>query len=98
MGELVGGGGKETCALLLLVPNFARNRRRLCSQRQREKMQQSCSAVREDIEARLRLLKPHLPHHESDHVMNLTYNAMLDGVRSHDIELRSNDEGVLNGF
>ncbi len=30
--------------------------------------------------------------------MNLTYNAMLDGVRSHDIELRSNDEGVLNGF
>lgn len=54
--------------------------------------------LREDIDARLQLLKRHLPYHESDHVMNLAYNAMLDGVRLQDIELRRNDEGFLDGL
>jgi hypothetical protein len=29
----------------------------------------------------VQLLKRHLPYHESDHVLNLAYNALLDGVR-----------------
>jgi hypothetical protein len=33
----------------------------------------------QEIDARLQLLKRHLPYHESDHVLNLAYNALLDG-------------------
>jgi hypothetical protein len=36
--------------------------------------------LREEIDRRLHLLKVHLPYHESDHVLNLAYNALLDGV------------------
>ena len=54
--------------------------------------------LREQIDERLQLLKRHLPYHESDHVLNLTYNAMLDGVRLQDIELRRNDEAFLDGL
>lgn len=54
--------------------------------------------LREEIDSRLHLLKRHLPYHESDHVLNLAYNAMLDGVRLQDIELRRNDEGFLDGL
>ena len=39
-----------------------------------------------------------LPYHESDHVLNLTYNALLEGVRLEDIELRRNDEAFLDGL
>jgi len=46
--------------------------------------------LREEIDSRLHLLKKHLPYHESDHVLNLTYNALLEGVRLEDIELRRN--------
>ena len=35
----------------------------------------------EQIDARVQLLKRHLPYHESDHVLNLAYNSLLDGVR-----------------
>jgi hypothetical protein len=54
--------------------------------------------LRQEIDARLHLLKKHLPYHESDHVLNLTYNALLDGVRLEDIELRRNDEAFLEGL
>ena len=30
-------------------------------------------------------------------MLNLTYNALLDGVRLEDIELRRNDEAFLDG-
>ena len=53
--------------------------------------------LRQEIDSRLHLLKKHLPYHESDHVLNLTYNALLDGVRLEDIELRRNDEAFLDG-
>ena len=46
---------------------------------------------------RLQLLKRHLPYHESDHVLNLAYNSLLDGVRLEDIELCRNDEAFLEG-
>jgi hypothetical protein len=50
------------------------------------------------IDRRLHLLKVHRPYHESDHVLNLAYNAMCDGVRLEDIELRRNDEVFLDAL
>jgi len=52
----------------------------------------------EDINRNLKLLKVHLPYHESDHVLNLAYNILAGGVRLEDIELRRNDETFLNGL
>jgi len=60
-------------------------------------MGQSLGLV-EEIDARLQLLRRHLPYHESDHVLNLAYNALLDGQRLEDIELRRNDEAFLDGL
>lgn len=45
----------------------------------------------EEIDRRLRLLKVHLPYHESDHVLTIAYNAMAGGNCLEDIEgLRNN--------
>jgi hypothetical protein len=52
----------------------------------------------DQIDGRVKLLKRHLPYHESDHVLNLAYNALLDGQRLEDIELRRNDETFLDGL
>jgi Transposase DDE domain group 1 len=52
----------------------------------------------QEIDARVQLLQRHLPYHESDHVLNLAYNALLDGLRLQDIELRRNDEAFLDGL
>ena len=54
--------------------------------------------LRQEIDSQLHLLKKHLPYHESDHGLNLTYNALLEGVRLEDIELRRNDEAFLDGL
>jgi len=51
-----------------------------------------------DIDRQLHLLKVHLPYHESDHVLNLTYNLLAGGLRLEDIELRRQDEVFLNGL
>ena len=50
------------------------------------------------IDRRLHLLKIHLPYHESDHVLNLAYNAFCDGTCFQDIELRRNDEVFLDAL
>jgi Transposase DDE domain group 1 len=52
----------------------------------------------QDIDAHLHLLKVHLPYHESDHVLNLTYNLLAGGQRLEDIELRRQDEVFLNSL
>ncbi len=52
----------------------------------------------EAIDRSLHLLKIHRPYHESDHVLNLAYNAMCDGIRLEDIELRRNDEVFLDAL
>jgi hypothetical protein len=52
----------------------------------------------EAIDQRLHLLKVHLPYHESDHVLNLAYNALCDGTCLQDIELRRNDEVFLDAL
>jgi len=48
------------------------------------------------IDRRLHLLKIHLPYHESDHVLNLAYNALCDGTCLQDLELRRQDEVFLD--
>jgi len=50
------------------------------------------------IDQRLHLLKVHLPYHESDHVLNIAYNALCHGTRLQDIELRRNDEAFLDAL
>jgi hypothetical protein len=52
----------------------------------------------EDINEHLKLLKVHLPCHESDHVLNIAYNILAGGVRLEDIEQRRQDENFLNGL
>jgi len=50
----------------------------------------------EAIDRRLHLFKFHLPYHESDHVLNLAYNALCGGTCLEDLELRRQDEAYLN--
>jgi hypothetical protein len=52
----------------------------------------------EAIDERLRLLKYHLPYHESDHVLNFAYNALCNGTCLDDIELRRNDVVFLDAL
>jgi hypothetical protein len=52
----------------------------------------------EAIDRRLHLLMIHRPYHESDHVLNLAYNSLCDGIRLEDIELRRNDEVFLDAL
>jgi hypothetical protein len=48
------------------------------------------------INDRLHLLKVHLPYHESDHVLNIAYNALCNGTCLQDIDLRRNDDAFLD--
>jgi hypothetical protein len=50
------------------------------------------------IDERLHLLKLHFPYHESDHVLNLAYNALCNGTCLDDIELRRNDVVFLDAL
>jgi hypothetical protein len=50
------------------------------------------------IDRRLVLFKFHLPYHESDHVLNLAYNALCEGTCLEDIEWRRNDEAFLDAL
>lgn len=50
------------------------------------------------IDESLRLLKVHLPYHESDHVLNPAYNILTGGTRLEDIELRRGDSVFLDAL
>jgi Transposase DDE domain group 1 len=52
----------------------------------------------EEIDQHLHLLKVHLPYHESDHVLNFSYNILAGGIRLEDMELRRQDENFLDGL
>jgi len=56
------------------------------------------SGLAEAVDDRLHLLKIHLPYHESDHVLNIAYNALCEGRCLEDIELRRNDEVFLDAL
>ncbi|HZM79150.1 MAG TPA: IS1380 family transposase [Candidatus Limnocylindrales bacterium] len=50
------------------------------------------------IDESLRLLKVHLPYHESDHVLNLAYNVLCGGTRLEDIERLRHDVAYMNAL
>jgi hypothetical protein len=50
------------------------------------------------IDANVKLLKVHLPYHESDHVLNIAYNTLAGGTCLDHLELLRNDEGYLNAL
>jgi Transposase DDE domain group 1 len=48
------------------------------------------------LNARLHLLKRHVPYFESDHILNLTYNVLAGGRTINDLELLRNNEIYLD--
>ena len=56
------------------------------------------SGLVEQIDTRVSVLKVHRPYHESDHVLNIAYNALCGGRTLDDIELRRNDEAFLDAL
>jgi hypothetical protein len=52
----------------------------------------------DQIDEGLRLLKVHLPYHESDHVLNLAYNVVCGGTRLEDIERLRHDTAYMNAL
>jgi hypothetical protein len=50
------------------------------------------------INARLPLFKIRLPYHESDHVLNIAYNALCDGTCLQDIEVHRQDANFLDAL
>lgn len=52
----------------------------------------------EAVDERLKLLKVHLPYHESDHVLNIAYNILCGGKCFEDMELLRNNEVYLDAL
>ncbi len=52
----------------------------------------------EAIDRNVQLLQFHFPYHESDHVLNIAYNALTDGKCLEDLELKRSDEGYLDAL
>lgn len=52
----------------------------------------------DEIDASLSLLKIHRPYMESDHVLNIAFNALCGGVTLDDIEARRSDRVFLDGI
>ena len=50
------------------------------------------------IDQRVHVLKQHRPYHESDHVLNVAFNALCGGHTLEEIELRRNDGTYLKGL
>ena len=50
------------------------------------------------INDRVHVLKVHLPYHESDHVLNIAYNALAGGTCLDHLELLRNDESYLDAL
>ncbi len=56
------------------------------------------SGLIDAIDRRLELLRVHRPYHESDHVLNIAFNALCDGRCFEDLEHRRQDEAYLNAL
>ncbi len=56
------------------------------------------SGLVKGIDAKLKLLKCHVPYHESDHVLNMSYNILSGGKRLEDIELNRNNEAYMDAL
>ena len=51
-----------------------------------------------EVDGSVHLLAQHRPYYESDHVLNIAYNALCGGQRLDDIELRRADQVFLDGI
>ncbi len=51
-----------------------------------------------EIDDNLELLKVHLPYHESDHILNMSYNILAGNKRLEDLEMLRNDETYMNAL
>ena len=58
----------------------------------------SQSGLIDAIDEHVQRLKAHFPYHESDHMLNIAYNALTDGRCLEDIESKRNDEAYLNAL
>jgi hypothetical protein len=56
------------------------------------------TGLTKEIDDKLKLLKRHLPYHESDHVLNIAYNILCNGDCLEDIERLRNDEVYLDAL
>jgi hypothetical protein len=54
--------------------------------------------LRAELDARLSLLRRHLPYHESDHVLALAFTVLTGGTCLEDLDARRRDEGFLNAL
>jgi hypothetical protein len=52
----------------------------------------------EAVDHAVKLLKVHLPYHESDHVLNIAYNVLAGGTCLEDLELLRNDEVYMDAL
>ncbi|MBY0497263.1 MAG: response regulator [Cyanobacteria bacterium] len=52
----------------------------------------------EAIDRHVKVLKVHLPYHESDHVLGMAYNVLCGGTCLQDIEQRRQDEVYLDAL
>ena len=52
----------------------------------------------DQVDSSLHLLALHKPYYESDHVLNVAYNALCGGKTLDDIELRRRDQVFLDGI
>lgn len=50
------------------------------------------------LDRHVKVLKRHCPYHESDHILNIAFNAMCGGQTLDDIEHRRNDVAYLNAL
>jgi Transposase DDE domain group 1 len=50
------------------------------------------------INEKIKLLKRHSPYHESDHILNMTYNIICGGRNLEDIELLRNNVAYMNSL
>jgi len=56
------------------------------------------TGLAQEIDSSLELLKLHRPYHESDHVINIAYNALCGGTRLEHIEARRQDAVFLDAL
>lgn len=56
------------------------------------------SGLIDAINRNVELLQSHFPYHESDHVLNIAFNAMTDGTCLEDLKKKRADEAYLNAL
>ena len=56
------------------------------------------SGLADAIDRHVELLHNHFPYHESDHVLNIAFNAMTDGTCLEDLKKKRGDEAYLNAL